>query len=281
MAVLSGCGSPQDAGVERKGIITLAPNVTETVFALGEGGRVIAVSSFCDYPAAVAALPKVGGHIDPNLEKIALLSPALLIVGGKHQAVSEYAALHDVPMLNVHMDSIETIDAGIAAIGQELGCQKQADALRARIRRELDAVRAAVSNEPRPKVLIITTRQTHDLNSLYTVGQTSFVSEVVDCAGGENIYADASMPYLEASKETIVVKAPEVILEFHAGERLEPEQQAKFVGDWQQLPSLPAVKHGRVYLVLDSHALRPGPRVGEIARIVARLLHPGIELPKP
>ncbi len=271
------CGRPQAPGkpaLERSGIITMAPHLTETVFALGQGGRVIAVGAFCDYPPEIAALPKVGGYIDADLERITMLSPELLLLAGKHQKVTEYAQLHDLPVVHIHMDSLETIDAGIAQIGEALGCVEAADAMRARIKAELAAVCDAVAGRPRPKVLVITGRTQHNLNSLFTAGGASFVSEIVEVAGGDNIYGHARDAYIEASKETVVLKAPEVILEFHSGEALSGHEQALYVKDWERLTSLPAVKNGRVHLILESHALRPGPRVGEVARMIAKTLHP-------
>ncbi len=279
--LVSACNNPANAPVPRKGIVTMAPHLTETVFALGQGGRVIAVGSFCDYPPEVTKLPRVGGYIDPNLEKISTLSPELLIVPGRDRKVGEYAEMKGLPLLSVNMDSFASIDAGIETIGKALNCVSEADALRARIRRELDGVRNAVKGLPRPKVLIITARSSHALHNLYTSNRSSFVSEMVECAGGENIYADGPTNYFAGSKETIVVRMPEVVLEFHAGENLDAAEHTKFVADWQQLPSLPAVQNGRVYLIMESHALRPGPRVGEIARILAKRLHPEAAIPTP
>jgi len=278
--ICTGC-EPTGRGAERRaGIITMAPHLTETVFALGQGKRVIAVGSFDDFPPEAADLPKVGGYVDPNLEKIAMLSPELIVVPGKDQKVTDFAAMKGLPVLNVNMDSLATIDSGIEQIGQRLGCETEAAALRARVKGELDAVRKAVEGRPRSRVLIITMRQDHNLNSLYTANRNSFVSEIVDCAGGDNIFADASTTYLEASKETVVVKAPEVILELHAGEKLDAADQEQYKADWQQLPTLPAVQQGRIYLIMEAHAARPGPRVGEIARILARCLHPEAPIPK-
>jgi iron complex transport system substrate-binding protein len=272
-----GCGGG-NVSPERKGIITMGPHITETVFALGQGSRVIAVGSFDDYPPEVADLPKVGGYINPDLEKIGMLNPELLIVAGRSRVITEFAQMRGIKILNVEMDSLATIDSGISEIGRALGAEQQADALRQKIKGELDAVRAAVAGKPRPKVLIITMREEHTLNTLYTVSGKSFVSELVDIAGGGNIYNDASTAYLEASKETVVLKAPEVVLEFHAGEKLDEEEIARFIADWRQLPSLPAVQQGRIYIVTAAHAMRPGPRIGEIARDIARLLHPDVSL---
>jgi iron complex transport system substrate-binding protein len=257
----------------------MAPHLTETVFALGQGSRVIAVGSFDDYPPEAAALPKVGGYVDPNLEKIAMLAPELIIVPGKDQKVTDFCAMKGISVLNVNMDSLETIDSGIEQIGQRLGCEKEAAALRARIKGELDEVGNAVQGLPRPKVLIITMRQDHNLNSLYTANRRSFISELVDCAGGDNVFSDAATTYLEASKETIVVKAPDVIIELHAGENIDSAEQGRYKADWQQLATLPAVQAGRIYLIMESFAARPGPRVGEVARIIARHLHREAPIP--
>ena len=269
------------APVARKGLVSTGPHVTETVFALGQGSRLIAVSDFCDYPPEAAHLPRIGGYMDPNLEKIAALSPELVIIAGESPKITDFARQRAIPFLNVSMDSLATIDAGIVSLAKTMGCEKEGDALRTKIQAELDAVRTAVKGMPRPKVLLITTRQDHTLNNLYTTSRASFVSELVDCAGGDNIYADAATTYPEASKETIVVKAPEVIIEFHAGEKLDETEQTKFIKDWKQLGSLPAVHDGRIYLILEGYAMRPGPRVGEIARLLAQRLHPDAVIPKP
>ena len=277
---LSACeNAPRGEATAPKGIITLAPHLTETVFALGKGTEISAIGKFDDWPPAALALPRAGGYLDPDLEKITLLHPALLIVPGQHPKVSEFARLQGIQVLNVHMDSFETIDAGIRTIGSALAAQGPAEQLVGQIAGQREAVRAAVAGLPRLKVLIVTQRQTHDLNTLYTTGGGSFVSEVVALAGGDNIYEDSKLAYLEASKETIAVRAPDVILEFHCGEVLDEVAQATYKADWQALSGLPAVVQGRIHLVLEPHGLRPGPRIMEIARRIALALHPGAEIP--
>lgn len=277
---LAGCApAPAPPAALPKGIISLAPNLTETIYALGSGDQVIAVGNFDDWPPEIAGKPRAGGYLDPDLEKITRLNPALLVVPGQHPKVSEFAKLRGLTLLNVHMDNIATIDAGIRTIGEALGASERAEAIIATLAAERGAVRDAVAAFPRPKVLIVTQRQAHDLNTLYSSGVTSFVSEMVALAGGDNIYADSDQPYFEASKETVVVRAPDVILEFHCGEKLDDAAQAAYIADWQALSGLPAVQQGRIHLVLEPHGLRPGPRVVEIARLIARMLHPGVDLP--
>lgn len=276
-SLIAGCaGEP----LPRGGIVIIGPHITETVFALGQGHRVSAVDSFSDYPPEVQELPSIGGYIDPNLERLSLIGPDLLIVAGLYPKVMEFATPRKLPTLVVDMDGLSSIDDGIKTIGAALHCEPEAERLRQSLHAELEAVRAAVDNKARPKVLIITGRSTHDLHSLQTAGGASFLSEIVTCAGGDNVYGDTTEPYFEASKETVVARAPDVVLEFHAGENLNESERAAFVADWHAMPTLPAVSAGRVYLVMESHAMRPGPRIGEIARHIATLLHPEVEWPE-
>lgn len=281
---LAGCGpayTPRATppGTGRQGVISMAPNLTETVFALGQGESLIAVGDYDDYPPEVNKLPRVGGYLNPDLEKITLMKPELLLLPGQHQKVTEYAALNQLPISNINMDSLVTIDQGIQEIGNLLGAAHQARMLRDKLRNDTARLRSAMAPLPRPRVLVITSRQPRDLNQLYTAGGGTFVGEIVDIAGGENIYGETDQRYLEASKETLVMKAPEVILEFHCGAQLAEEDKAALIADWQAMPSLPAVKDQRIYIITDSHALRPGPRIIEVARILAGLLHPGAEVP--
>lgn len=269
MAVLSGCGD----GGAGKGVISLAPNVTETIFAIGEGSQVIGVSDYDDYPPRVERLPQLGGYIDPDLEQIALLRPALIFVPGRHEKVTSFGEQHGITVANVHMDSLATIDAGIETVGRTLGAVEEATALRARMVAELDTIRQAVESFERPKVLIVLGRERGSLRNLQTVGGTSFISELVEIAGGDNIYGDEDKPYIEASKETILVEAPDVIIEIHAGRSYTKKQTDALFSDWLALDGVPAWKSGRIYLFTDSHMLRPGPRIPDVARQIAKKLH--------
>lgn len=278
LAGLTGCGGGGGGG--GSGIVSMAPNITETIFALGEGDRVVGVSEFDDYPPEVRALPKLGGYLDPDLEAITMLSPEMIIVPGRHEQVTRFGELQGISVLNIHMDNFETIFRGIETIGITLHVPSRADDLCESIRADLDAIRAAVAPFERRKVLIVLGRERGDLTNLQTVGGSSFLSEIVDVAGGDNIYKDADKPYLEASKETIVLSKPDAILEIHAGKTYTTNQQQAFYNDWRYLNSVPAVQSGSIYFVTASHAMRPGPRIADVAKIVARRLHFLAELPE-
>ena len=282
LTLLTACGNQSDrTSPSRHGVVTFGPNITETVFALGQGDRIVGVTSFCDYPPEAKGKKRVGGYLDPDLETITALAPELIILPGKMEKLTALAAQNRFSILNAHMDNLDTIRSSIRAIGSALDCSQEAEALCAKIDSDLAAVHSAVGDEPRPKVLIINTRQSHDLNSLFTVGRLSFVSELTNAAGGDNIFNDTDKPYFEASKESVVVRAPEVIIEFHAGEGLSPEEQARYVSDWDELDTVPAVRNKRVHLFLESYGLRPGPRIGLTAARLATMLHPDAEVSLP
>ena len=175
-------------------------------------------SEFDVSPPEVRALPALGGYIDPDLERIAMRSPAMIFVPGRHEQVTRFAEMQGITVVNVHMDSFETIFGGIETIGAALGREREATALRARIESDLEAIRQAVSPFERRSVLIVLGRERGDLSNLQTVGSASFISEIVAVAGGDNIYGDAPQAYLEASKET-VMKAPDAILEIQRARR--------------------------------------------------------------
>lgn len=273
---LSGCGG----GSGGSGIVSLAPNLTETIYALGEGDALIGRSEYDDYPPEVRALPALGGYLDPDLEQLALLAPAKVFVPGRHEQVTQFAGMQGITVVNVHMDSFETIFGGIEAIGAALGREREATALRARIESDFEAIRQAVSPFERRSVLIVLGRERGDLSNLQTVGGASFLSEIVAVAGGDNIYGDSPQAYLEASKETVVMKAPDAILEIQAGKTLTRNQQQALYNDWRFLDTVPAVRNGSIYYVTESHAMRPGPRIADVARIVARRLHFKADLPE-
>lgn len=264
-------------GVEEKAvprrIVSMAPNITETVFALGCGDRLVAVTDFCVHPPEALALPKVGGFYNPNLERMAVLNPDLVLLQGQHEKVDRFCEGRHIPVLHVAMDSLVSIYSGIERLGGALGVPDRAIALNRAIGNDLEAVRQAVNRRPTRKVFVSLGRAMGSMANLYTVGGASFLSEVLRIAGGENVFGDVNLPYPEASKESLVKRVPEVILEMRPGEAMPPERQRQIVADWAVFKTIPAVRDGRVFVVTEDFVLVPGPRVAAVARILAGALH--------
>ncbi len=255
-------------------IVCLAPNITETVFALGAGDRVVGVTDFCDYPPAARERTRIGGPVNPSIERITALRPDLVLAQMPNARVAAYCREQGVRFEALRMETVESVLGGIRRLGDLLGRREAARAVAARLEGELAAVRRAVGRRPRPRVLITLSRRAGSLSGLYTVGPGSFLDQLLEIAGGENIFADAGRPYPEAGKEAVQRRAPEIIIETLPGMRLTPQLRQALLRDWRMLSSLPAVKEGRIFFVTDPAVQIPGPRVADTARRLARICHP-------
>ncbi|MBU2490616.1 MAG: ABC transporter substrate-binding protein [Proteobacteria bacterium] len=267
-----GDGKPGVSAVPCR-IITMAPSITEIAFALGQEHRVVAVSDFCHFPPEAERFPRVGGFVNPNLERITALSPDLVILQGVAEKAARFCKSRGIPVLFVDMDSIPSIFAGIRSMGDRLDCRERAEELIRGIRADLDDVRESISGKRRRKVFICIGREPGGVASLYTTGKNSFVSQLVEAAGGDNIFSDVLIPYPEASKESLLRRAPEVILEIRLGRVLDEDERARLTGEWQVLHGIPAVDNGDVHVLSEDFLLIPGPRVGQATRRFAEVLH--------
>ncbi|MBI4532156.1 MAG: ABC transporter substrate-binding protein [Candidatus Latescibacteria bacterium] len=263
---------------EPRRVICMAPSITETVFTLGLGDRVVGVSDFCTFPEEATKKERCGGWLNPNLEKITALHPDLVIIQGKHQKVRNYCQRRHIALLGVDMQDTASIFREIRNIGRALGCPTCAETLVSRIERDLQDVKWGVEGRPRPRVFLLIGRTPGSLAGLYTPGQGSFLAEVLEIAGGENTFGNVTQSYPQVSKESLVQRAPEVILEMQPGKIFTPEQVATLKADWQAIPSLPAVRNDRIYVITDDFALIPGPRIGRLARRIASVLHPEVNV---
>lgn len=264
-------------GPKVRRIISMAPHITETIFALGCGDRVIAVTDFCVYPPEAKKLPRVGGFYNPNLEKLTALHPDLIILQGKHEKVDRFCRKKEIPVLHVRMDSLSTIYKGIQKLGSVLGCPERAQKLCSAIRDDLDEVKEMTDGRPRKKVFVCLDRSPGSITSLYTVGGPSFVSEILQIAGCKNVFSDVTQPYPEASKESLIKRAPEIIIEARPGQEITDIQRRQIVSDWNVFRAIPAVADKKVFVMTQDFLLVPGPRVGASARCLARTIHGKLE----
>jgi iron complex transport system substrate-binding protein len=247
-------------------IVSLAPSVTETIFALGFGDRLVGVTTYCDYPAEARKISKVGGFMNPSLEAIVAKRPDLVI--GVSSATDPVKA-REIERLGlkvnlISLTSVSEILSAIKSIARLLGSQDSGEKLTRKITLQMDRVKQRVVPAPRRSTLLAV-----GLRPLVAVGGKNFIDELITLAGGENIARDAAQPWLNLPDEYVVAKAPQVIIE--AGMGSERGESAKH---WADLKSIPAVKGGRVYAYPSDKILRPGPRIGEGLEEIARLIHP-------
>lgn len=255
---------------EARRVLPMAPNLVEVVFSLGAGDRVIAVPEYTFWPPEARSLPSAGGYFNPNLERITALKPDLVLLQGRHEKLELYCKGRGIPVLHLSMESVSSIKEGIVSVGKALDLENRAHALVAEMEEDLEKIRAQYEGKKAPKVLIVLGRIPGTLSQIMTAGKGSFLTELVALAGGESLFADLPDRYPMISKEAILVRKPDVILEFM------PEGMGKnpdfYLKDWKKFSSLPAVQNGRVHLLTDRVFLVPGPRIAEAAEGIAKIL---------
>lgn len=247
-------------------IVSLAPSVTETLFALGFGNRLVGVTTYCDYPAEARKLPKIGGFMSPSLEAIVSKRPDLVI--GVKSATDPMKAREmerlGLKVTLISLANVSEILSSIKEVARLLGNPQAGEELERKITSQLDKVKKRVALAPRRSTLLVV-----GLRPLVAAGGQNFIDELITFAGGENIAGNAAQPWLNLPDEYVVAKAPQVIIE--AGMGSDRNQSAKH---WADLKSIPAVKERRVYAYPSDNILRPGPRIGEALEEIARLVHP-------
>lgn len=259
-----------------KRIVSTAPSITETLFELGLGGRVVGVSQYCHYPPEVRSRTIVGTFLQPNAEVIARLRPELVIIqklpnnsGERLRSLSLNVAEVDTGDLARNLESMQAIAAAA-------GVPDKGAALAARVRRDLDAIRAASRGNSRPRVLFVVGRTPGRLEGIIAVGSASYLNELIGIAGGTNVLAAGTPAYARISLETVVRENPDVIIDM--GEMAETtgvteERKRAVAALWQTHPLLAAVKSNRVFAVASDIYVVPGPRMVDAARAISGMLH--------
>jgi cobalamin transport system substrate-binding protein len=268
LLLVAGCGGgvpPPPATGPPARVVSLAPSVTETLYALAAGDRLVGVCAQCDHPAAVAAVPRVGGYMVPSVEAVIAARPDLVIVvpsPGNRDPVLALERL-GLRVLVVHDRTLADLWATMRAVAGALGRPEAGERLVAETQARLDAVAARVAGLPRRRVLVVIG---HD--PLVVVGGGTLQDELITLAGGTNVVADAGTVWPKVTLELVVARAPEVIVDAAMGS--EAGAAALFGG----LTTVPAVRDGRVVTVHDDALLRAGPRVPEAAARLAAVVHP-------
>jgi cobalamin transport system substrate-binding protein len=242
-------------------IVSLAPSVTETLFALGLADQIVGVTTYCDYPPDAQQKQKVGDTLRPSIERIVALKPDLVIASTSSQLEQFVAKLEElgIPLYISNPRDIPGVISSIERIGELTGVADRARALSTDLRRRIDAVERSVSGRERPSVLLVLGSE-----PLITAGRASFIDDIITRAGGQSISADQPTDYPQFSLETAVARKPELIF-LQSGEGEIPSR----------LKLTPAGRQNRIFHVDDELLLRPGPRVVEGLEEMARRIHPG------
>jgi iron complex transport system substrate-binding protein len=266
----------QGAAVARspQRIVSLIPATTEMLFLMGAGSRVAGVSNYDHFPPEVEKLPRVGGLVDPSVEALLALKPDLVIVYDTQVELKQQLERAGVPIFRYVHRGLADITETMRALGDRVGAKAVADAAARRIEQQLAAVGARVTGRPKPKTLLIFGREPGSLRQIDASAGYGFLHDVLELAGGDDVLSDLKRQSAMLTTEMILARAPEVIVELHYGESLKSTLIDAERRVWNSLPSVPAVKNRRVYLLTGDEFVVPGPRIVLAAERFARVLHP-------
>lgn len=243
-------------------IISMTPSVTETIFALGGEATLIAVTSYCDYPAAARELPSIGGYVDPNFEVIVGLNPDYIITLENDDLERKLSTL-GLNVVSIKNESISDIFASIQTIGELISRTQEAHALIAAMRRRLALAQEHLESLPdtaRPRVMVaVSGSPGEQQRSIFVAGRDTIFDEVIKRAGGRNALSSHT-GYPALSAEGIVALNPDIIIDL-LSQVAPADDSLPLRSFWASLPGLVALKNGQVYPLSDSNLNRPGPRI--------------------
>ncbi|MFH1007970.1 MAG: cobalamin-binding protein [Candidatus Latescibacterota bacterium] len=273
------CGeqrTPSSSPEIPKRIVSTAPNVTEILFVLGLGDRVVGVSEFCNYPEAARSVAKIGGFSNPSVEAIVALEPDLVVGswGNPMEMVDHIRRLH-IGWIGVKIQSVEEVFAAMEIIGERTGKSVQAKKLvagyRSRIRK-ITEYTELLTPEQRPRIFW---GGWHE--PIYTAGPGSYINDLIEMGGGRNVAENASGPWPRYGMEAIVAADPEVFLCGHDPEGYATDAEAlealRARSGWRDIT---AVRTGRVHLMRSDAFLRPGPRLVDALEQMVETIHPNL-----
>lgn len=267
-SVAAGAAAPQQR------VVSLVPALTEMLFAIGAGPQVVGVGSFDAFPPEVKTLPRVGALLDPDTERILSLRPTLVVIYGSQENLKGQFARAGIGTYVYRHGGIATIFQSMRELGDATGTRPQADRVVRDLEAKLNTIRARVKARPRPRVLLVIDHQPKTLREIYASGGRGFLHEMLEIAGGRNVFADADRESVQPSQETLIARAPDVIVEVQAEGMIAPSDAAAEKALWSPLSSVPAVRTGRIHILIGQYLVVPGPRFADATETLARTLHP-------
>jgi iron complex transport system substrate-binding protein len=257
-------------------VVSMAPSLTECLFAVGAGDQVVGVTTFCGYPAEANGLPRIGGYTDANYEKIYSLKPDLAILLDEHYTAAERLTQLGIAHVKFDTSTIPAIFNTIEEMGKLLGKGAESRQVIADARTRIEEIREITKDSEPRKVLVSIGRNmgSGGISAVYVAGQTTLYNEMFKIIGAENVY-NGDLEYARMSKEGIMHLAPDVIIDLipdlETSVKMTPEEVR---AEWEILKTVPAVKNDQVYVFGGDYVCVPGPRFILILEDIARAVYP-------
>ena len=272
LAVLSASFLSARAAEKPERIVSLSPNLTHMIYALGELDKVVGVTLYSDFPPKAKELPSVGGWINPNYEAILALRPDLVILMKDQDTIfgAKIRELGLKTLVTDSNDSVKDILKTIILLGEVLGKGAEAERIVSDIESTLNGIRKSTNGAPRKKVLLVVGRSPGTLEDIYVIGRNNYINELIELAGGENAVENTRLS-IKITKEAVLTLDPDVIIEINH-EKFDKE--AEILGIWSTLSQSRAVRDGQVYILPSTVVLHPSQTIVEGAKVLTEVLHP-------
>ncbi|HSQ76393.1 MAG TPA: cobalamin-binding protein [Bacteroidota bacterium] len=246
-------------------IVSLAPSITESLFAIGAGDRIAGVTTYCNYPPAAASKPRVGGMTTPSIESIVALHPDLVLVSMEGNLHDDFARLRDlrIPVAVSNPRTLDGIFRSLTILGRLTGTTDSASHLIAALRQRVDTIVRRNGTQPARTLLFVS------LQPLITAGAGTFIDELVRQAGGVNLAAQTALTYPTLSREAVIAYDPDVLLVM-SDVVSSTDAVTALYPEWARLT---AVRAGRIYRLDADLISRPGPRAVDGLQLLSSLFH--------
>ncbi len=261
-------------------IISMVPSVTEVLFALGRGDRVVGVTSYCNYPPEALTKTRLGGYGNPNYEAIVALNPDLVVTMPEQSELRRRLKRLGIETVEVDQGTIDGILTSIVTLGRICDVEAKAHEMVAGLRARLRLLSAKTQGLTRPRVLVCVGRPVGSgrLAEVHVAGACGFLNELITRAGGVNASSDRLNRYPAVSHEGLIVMNPQVIIDMLPELSKQGVSPEAAIAQWNELPTVEAVKNQRVHAITEDYAVIPGPRFIRILERITRCIHPDVEL---
>ncbi len=253
-------------------VVSLAPAFTETLIALGAADEIVGIGRFDPEVPGRTDLPRLGDAMSVNLESLTALAPSVVLVNSTMLEEKLAPVSGRLRVVFLPTDRLDEALYAVTEIARLVGRESRGEEIATTIRSAIDDARGRAAERRRRgerplRVLVVVQRR-----PLYTAGAGSFVDDLLRAVGAVNVFGDVAKPWPEVGEESIVVRAPDVILDASVGDVDTDAGRAELARDWQRFPTVPAVKSGRVLVIREDSLFRAGPRIPEALAVLERLL---------
>jgi iron complex transport system substrate-binding protein len=253
-------------------IVSVAPAITEILFALGAGDQVIGDTTYCNYPEAAKSKAKIGGFTTPNIEAILALRPDHVFMIKNRPDVAQKLRQIGIDVTELQPENLAGIYDSIQMIAEKIGAPARGQSLIQSIQKELQQAAAKSAGAARTKVLFVVGRTPGAVSDLIVAGRGSYLNEIIGLAGAENAFGDATVPYPQVGMEELIRRNPDVIIDMGHLEMISEAQKQAVKELWKKYPFLRAVQRDQVFPISADYFVTPGPRVVQAVRDIRKMI---------